>query len=96
MSNVMAGNLYVFGVTLLFIVIGLVMLSAQWRRAHLSKAMETILENKPGNAAPLFDTHRYFKRLCDAGIPEAHAEAMTEALVVALNEAFFEAIRRRK
>lgn len=96
MSNVMAGNLYVLGVTLFFVVIGLVMLSAKWRRAPLSKTMETIVEPKAGKSVPLFDTLRYFKRLCDAGIPEAHAEAMTEALVVALNEAFSESIRRRK
>ncbi len=59
------------------------------------EALKT-LEPKAGRSVPLFDTLRYFNRLCDTGIPEAHADAMTEALVVALNEAFSEAIRRRK
>lgn len=64
------------------------------QRTTLTKKVESIMEPKAGKSVPLFDTHRYFKRLCDAGIPEAHAEAMTEALVTALNQAFAEAIRR--
>lgn len=35
-----------------------------------------------------FDTLAYAKRLQDAGIPQAQAEAMTEALQIVLSEAF--------
>lgn len=88
MSNVMAGNLYVVGVTLFFVGIGLFMMSAKWRRASLKKKIDAIMEPKETRSVPLFDTLRYFESLREAGMPEAQAEAMTRALVTALNEFF--------
>lgn len=64
------------------------------QRKTPTNTMETIVEPKADKSIPLFDTHRYFKTLRDAGVPEVQADGMTEALVTALNQAFAEAIRR--
>jgi hypothetical protein len=96
MSNVVVGNLYVLGVTLFFVVIGLVMLSAQWRRTTLKRKIDAIMEPEETRSVPLFDTLRYFESLREAGMPEAQAEAMTRALVTALNEFFARASQGRQ
>lgn len=83
-------NLIIFGL-MTSTLCGVVFWLAHDRNKYYRERREALktVEPKAGRSVPpLFDTLRYFKRLCDAGIPEAHAVAMTEALVVALNEAF--------